>query len=281
MEIMSHVQQRAAAVECPLASLGHNTPTLDSQGYHHPLSTSPLDPQAYQMLRKSQESPILSIDTDKIRYTIDTNRNNRSVNTTLSSNDSQNYPSPRKASTPLDDTSTTFLSRRDLQRLRNQTYTPIDTITRQFPHPPPSQRGRSTYNLNETSLPPHELTDVERFFLGEKMASIFIDSAIRNGSTSSGGSGTNRSNNTLDDRINENGNKYIIHQDYNYYSIPNGQISAGYSSSPKLRRRTSSPDTSGSDRYFLDRMRGSPAFISRNAKLTNIKSTDDNCSNVR
>lgn len=51
---MSHTSRRA--IECPLASLGRNTPSLDTQTYHHPLSSSPLDPQVYQMSRKS---PIL------------------------------------------------------------------------------------------------------------------------------------------------------------------------------------------------------------------------------
>lgn len=51
---MSHTSRRG--IECPLASLGRNTPSLDTQNYHHPLSSSPLNPQNYQMSRKS---PIL------------------------------------------------------------------------------------------------------------------------------------------------------------------------------------------------------------------------------
>lgn len=52
--IMSHTSRRG--IECPLALLGRNTPSLDTQTYHHPLSSSPLNPQVYQMSRKS---PIL------------------------------------------------------------------------------------------------------------------------------------------------------------------------------------------------------------------------------
>ena len=37
------------------------------------------------------------------------------------------------------------------------------------------------------------------------------------------------------------------------------------SSSPNLLRRVSSPETSGSDRYLIDRIRGSPAYHSRNS----------------
>lgn len=51
---MSHTSMRG--IECPLAQLGRNTPSLDTQTYHHPLSSSPLNPQVYQMSRKS---PIL------------------------------------------------------------------------------------------------------------------------------------------------------------------------------------------------------------------------------
>ncbi|XP_063697095.1 F-box/LRR-repeat protein 7-like [Culicoides brevitarsis] len=268
---MSHVQQRA--IECPLASLGHNTPTLDAhQGYHHPLSTSPLDTQAYQMLRKSQESPILSIDSDKIRLkNTDTSRSSRSASSNANNSDSPPQIYPRNAaSTPKNDA---FLSHCDLQRLRNQTYTPIETILRgSYPHPPSmpvapnlQRRGQSTFNLDDDSI--HsigELTDVERFFLGEKMSSIFINS--RNGvygSTSSGDSGTNRSAKESNMKNSGDNSRYFHHQEqdpsYNYYSVPsNGQINEF--NSPAGRRRASSPDTSGSDRYFLDRLRGSPNF---------------------
>lgn len=277
---MSHVKQRA--IECPLASLGHNTPTLDTlQGYHHPLSTSPLDTQAYQMLRKPQESPILSLDTDKIRVkNTDTSRSNRS-NTTPTNKE---YPQPQQqrhvSSTPVKSEPSAFLSHCDLQRLRNQTYTPIETILRgSYPHPPMpaphlQRRGQSSLTLDDdVSLASiGELTDVERFFLGEKLSSIFINS--RNGvygSTSSGDSGTNRSTkersemkNTSDD------SRFFREQDnvdeYHYYSIPNGQINE-FNSPAGRRRGASSPDTSGSDKYFLDRLRGSPNFVARNQKL--------------
>ncbi|KAH8417412.1 hypothetical protein KR222_010894 [Zaprionus bogoriensis] len=58
---MSHKTstRRAADLECPLASLGRNSNAVRDQlaaaHYHHPhpLSSSPLDPQAYKMSRKS------------------------------------------------------------------------------------------------------------------------------------------------------------------------------------------------------------------------------------
>lgn len=280
---MSHVQQRAI-IECPLASLGHNTPTLDNhQGYHHPLSTSPLDPNAYQMLRKSQESPILSLDTDKIRHSDGSRaRTHASIAPNLNDSLPQLYLQHLNASSTPEqkESSSAFLSHCDLQRLRNQTYTPIETVLRgSYPHanmPPPHlhRRGQSTFNLDDDPSFHDGLTDVERFFLGEKMSSIFISNSMRNESTSSGDSGTNRSSGkgTKNSSAN-NSRNFSAEGDQDdrsiYYSIPNGQINEY--NSPAGRRRVSSPDTSGSDRYFLDRLRGSPNFIVRNTSLACIQ----------
>lgn len=55
---MSH--RRAPPIECPLASLGHTLPS--EHQYHHPLSSSPLNPNDYQM--PSRKSPILNIRAD-------------------------------------------------------------------------------------------------------------------------------------------------------------------------------------------------------------------------
>lgn len=57
---MAHTSRRGVpSGECPLASLGRNSPSMEAgKIFHHPLSSSPLDPQVYQMSRKS---PILDI----------------------------------------------------------------------------------------------------------------------------------------------------------------------------------------------------------------------------
>lgn len=63
---MSHKSRRAPPIECPLASLGHNAPSQSAhQQYHHPLSSSPLNPDVYQM---SRTSPILNIGSDGILF---------------------------------------------------------------------------------------------------------------------------------------------------------------------------------------------------------------------
>lgn len=55
---MSH--RRVPPIECPLASLGHNLPS--EHPYRHPLSSSPLNPNDYQL--SSRKSPILNIGAD-------------------------------------------------------------------------------------------------------------------------------------------------------------------------------------------------------------------------
>uniref|UniRef100_A0A1B0G6R9 F-box domain-containing protein n=1 Tax=Glossina morsitans morsitans TaxID=37546 RepID=A0A1B0G6R9_GLOMM len=81
---MSH--QTARRSECPLASLGRTgSAVIDSLNglhqstYHHPLSSSPLDPQVYQMSRKS---PDLSIDTDDVIYSANSSVLQHSTETT-------------------------------------------------------------------------------------------------------------------------------------------------------------------------------------------------------
>lgn len=57
---MSHRSRRAPPIECPLASLGHNhNRTADHHQYHHPLSSSPLNPNDYQM--SMRKSPLINI----------------------------------------------------------------------------------------------------------------------------------------------------------------------------------------------------------------------------
>lgn len=61
---MSHRSRCAPPIECPLASLGHNRNliTADHHQYHHPLSSSPLNPNDYQM--SMRKSPLINIDAN-------------------------------------------------------------------------------------------------------------------------------------------------------------------------------------------------------------------------
>lgn len=57
---MSRTSRRGAPpIECPLASLGRNSLPLDAtHTYHHPLSSSPLNPQVYQIA--ARKTPLLN-----------------------------------------------------------------------------------------------------------------------------------------------------------------------------------------------------------------------------
>lgn len=233
-----HVSE--AVVECPLASLGLHIPRTLDQSYHHPLSTSPLDPQAYQILRKSQESPIFSPNEFK-----------RSNNAT----DSNTFPPQRNVSTV--NGSSVILSRRDLQRIRNQTYTAFDTTDTSAP---PVALPR-TLVQNSTSD-----EDTQKYLMCHKISNL----ALRDDGTTSDDAVNNYDSHNFSYQNYQN---IIDPTDFNYYNVSTStQIN---NSSPKLRRRPSSPDTSGSDRYFLDRSKGSPAFTSRNAMTAIIKPSND------
>lgn len=57
---MSHKtgSRRTSDLECPLASLGRNSNAVRDHYHHpHPLSSSPLDPQAYKMMSRKSPNP--------------------------------------------------------------------------------------------------------------------------------------------------------------------------------------------------------------------------------
>ncbi|EDW97386.1 F-box/LRR-repeat protein 7 [Drosophila yakuba] len=61
---MSHKtsNRRSSDLECPLASLGRNSNAVRDHYHHpHPLSSSPLDPQAYKMMSRKSSNPGLEV----------------------------------------------------------------------------------------------------------------------------------------------------------------------------------------------------------------------------
>uniref|UniRef100_A0A182P5S2 F-box domain-containing protein n=1 Tax=Anopheles epiroticus TaxID=199890 RepID=A0A182P5S2_9DIPT len=351
---MAHQQRRVAPVECPLASLGRNTPSMDTRQYHHPLSSSPLDPQAYQM---SRSSPILTLDSDL--YPSD-------AGVLLSSgcgSSSKAEPGPpdgivsdsgggstggagsggggggggggsllsRSSSSSLDQSGSYLRQalplpplhppptvnghhghhRRDYRPVRPRTYTPIDALltnTYQQHHQrlSPVLRGPQPGYHHHPDEPPGGpvlggLSEADRYFLEEKMDALYIQGAIRrnaNATPSSltrnqSGSSSNTERYYLENenidaiynfcRRNVNGGpsgggSVAAHNAHNASSKASSQgpvecLDSG--GSPHLLRRASSPETSGSDRYLLDRIRGSPAFQSpRGTHLKAVGSAD-------
>ncbi|XP_017055819.1 F-box/LRR-repeat protein 7 [Drosophila ficusphila] len=61
---MSHKtsSRRSSDLECPLASLGRNSNAVRDHYHHpHPLSSSPLDPQAYKMMSRKSPNPGMDV----------------------------------------------------------------------------------------------------------------------------------------------------------------------------------------------------------------------------
>ncbi|XP_039448231.1 F-box/LRR-repeat protein 7-like [Culex pipiens pallens] len=289
---MSHPQRRGAPVECPLASLGRNTPSMDALQYHHPLSSSPLDPQAYQMSRKS---PILGIDPDI--YTAETSLVTvGSSNGCKSDKTIENGAILSRSSSSSIDQSASYLHqppppavnrRGDYRPLRPRTYTPIDTLlTNSYQHHQrlspvmmDIQRG-----YQPDGQPLASLSEADRYFLEEKMDSLYIQGAIRRNATTPSSLTRNQSSSS------NNTERYYLENEnidaiYNFCHSAAGvaalnshnssKASSSHndcldSSSPNLLRRASSPETSGSDRYLIDRIRGSPAAVAYHGRNTRL-----------
>ena len=306
---MSHTSRRGPPVECPLASLGRNTPTLDTQTYHHPLSSSPLDPQVYQM---SRNSPILN--TDVIIYSSSrnnnqsnnnqnnnnnnnqnnnnqNNNNNHQVNsssnsdrdqkTTISSvSDSQIYHLSRSSSSSMDQSSS-YAMRRDLEpRVYRppppREYTPamhIESLLSYHERLSPvsvERNNPNNYLLDDIKDNTTETSSVvvvnhnDRYYLEEKMDSLYYQGAIRNLPTM-----RQQKNSHM------NTERYYLEKEDmdNICHYPSSNRMDD--ESPNLLRRPSSPsETSGSDRYLIDGMRSSPAIMAK-GRRTQIQIHDN------
>ncbi|XP_055610071.1 F-box/LRR-repeat protein 7 [Uranotaenia lowii] len=292
---MSHQPRRGAPVECPLASLGRNTPSMDAIQYHHPLSSSPLDPQAYQMSRKT---PILGIESDI--YTAETslveNRPSTNGRNSVKSLENGNHTS-RNPPSSLDQSASflrtipppTVSRRGEYRPLRPRTYTPIDTLlTNTYQHhqqqrltPVIMDIQRNAVNYQPDGQPLTSLSEADRYFLEEKMDSLYIQGAIRRNANTPSSLTRNQSSSS------NNTERYFLENEnidaiYNFCHAAAGvttinshnssKASSSHndcldSSSPNLLRRASSPETSGSDRYLIDRIRGSPAYHGRSSRL--------------
>lgn len=238
---MSHSSRRGPPIECPLASLGRNTPSLDTQTYHHPLSSSPLNPQVYQMSRKS---PLLNIGSDDIIYSSSNQlkENNESQDVYTDSNNTSNVNQP-------------YASRNSHSQrpyipppLRN--YTPIESILAYHDRlSPVAERSAGAYHLDDLQEDNSRNNNVvivnhhDQYFLEDKMDSLYTMQHSAN---------TERY--YLEDNMDNLGS----------YSAPTHRIG---NSSPAFLRRASSPsETSGSDRYLINRgARKSPAILSNSS----------------
>lgn len=216
---MSHTSRRG--IECPLASLGRNTPSLDTQTYHHPLSSSPLNPQVYQMSRKS---PILNISSEDLLYS------SKQVQMQQQEYEMYHLPnSQRLLNTPQPNS----------RPITHRNHTQIDSLLSFHDRLSPVDE-RETHSYQRNSRDNHVVVvnhHKDEYFLEDKINALYI---------------------------NQNANHLNSNATERYY-LEHSMCSPNLdSNSPNYLRRASSPsETSGSDRFIIDRgPRASPAIIS-------------------
>lgn len=288
---MSHQTRRGPPVECPLASLGRNTTALDTQQqYHHPLSSSPLNLQVYQMSRKS---PDLSIDTDDIIYTSTTV--SQQIGGENHSHCGNNLPEmfhlSRSSSSSMDQAYDMRRNPQVNQSSRHRpvpprNYTPIESLlqfretrtpsayilpandTNDGSHEVPKGNSGNGNGVNvngRRSVPPNSSSISNgQYFLEKKMDQLYIQGAIRGLPL---GSEANHFQNE----------RYFLEDDLRNLCEFNG--SDRLHESHILHRPSSPSETSGSDRYLLDRTQGSPAAYT-NVNQQRDSSFSNHSSNV-
>lgn len=254
---MSH--RRAPPIECPLASLGHNLPS--EHQYRHPLSSSPLNPNDYQM--SSRKSPILNIGVDgliqfsTLHETDDSNKSTEDVShlgTAINLGDNNDYvnvyrnPMQCNFSTAEEsDNISTYQSkneskRDDSDRSSSPTVDILDIAHKRNDRLlMRSNRFKSAANGNSATL------DCEPYYLENKMRSLIVHEA-----------GTTEKNST-----------YPLAKNDRLYELQ-CEDSRMKSLSPRFFQRPSSPsETSESDRCLGERRsQGSPAKHQRNISRT-------------
>lgn len=263
---MSHIR-RGPPIECPLASLGRNTPSMDTtQQYHHPLSSSPLNPQVYQM---SRQSPLLSI-SNNIIYTSNRNNSNININSNATESTSNHKSSTsdcveyrqlynNKNNSNLAQSSPSSLSSSSNEYKQTaavpppiiRNYTPLESIIQYHDRLSPVDERSSqsnSYCLNQhNNITNDNLRNTnnnnsnnrDQYFLDDKLNSLYIhDAIIRHHPTN-------------------NSERYYLEENMdNMCSYPTS--SNGHDD--YLLRASSPSETSGSDRYFINRgARQSPA----------------------
>lgn len=248
---MSHKSRRAPPIECPLASLGHNghhTQNPHHQPYHHPLSTSPLNPDVYQM---SRTSPILNIgisdgllfkSRDDVVSTAMQSASNQSTPQSVAHHVYSNQSLLNRSATPAKTKNFGTNSSTTTYRSLPCNYNAEDSdnvscepgLTRRVAASVHGDGRSSAYRLSGREQYASRATSdngSEQYFLDDKMRKLYIP-----------GDGGYKSSRQYDS------GRYYLEENYD-------------DASPNYLHRTSSPsETSGSDRYLIGRVsRESPA----------------------
>lgn len=228
---MSRTSRRGPPIECPLASLGRNSLPLDTNGYHHPLSSSPLNPQVYQIA--ARKSPPLNTGSSDEMYSSASNHGQK--------DDSEH--------SPPDEFNVAYSSKSDMKRqsearhyrhLPPRNYTPTESMLSYSDH----HRGSSSsevapYNHLDDRLKDDRARSNDVTPLASHHDQYFLD----------------------DDKLDA---MYSIQHSSSTerYFLEDNMCSYAPTHTDNFMRRVSSPsETSGSDRYNR-RTRTSPAILS-------------------
>lgn len=246
---MSH--RRAPPIECPLASLGHTLPS--EHQYHHPLSSSPLNPNDYQM--SSRKSPILNIRADgliqfsALHETDDSTKSTEDVShlsTAINLNNNNDYVNIYRnplqcnlSTTGESDTASTYHhhhqqkngeSSEPNENLLNLAHKRNDRLLMRNNRSTKSAMSNYVYNATIDCGQP--------YYLENKMRSLFLHDA----------------------------NTYPFSKTERAYEIDYGENRTKFEKPPRFTQRASSPsETSESDRYLLERTSQESPAMSRNA----------------
>lgn len=242
---MSHRSRRAPPIECPLASLGHNLPS--EHQYHHPLSSSPLNPNDYQMsLRKS---PILNIGADGIiqfstmHETDDSTKSTEDVShlgTAINLSDNNDYVNVYRNAMQCNfsgaddsDNVSTYHSKNETNKRDGSERSSSPTVhILDIAH---KRNDRLLMRSNRfKAVGQHNNATIdcsEPYYLEQKMRSLFLQ----------------------DSNGNEKISTYPFAKNERFYDLSSNDIQMK-SLSPRFLQRPSSPsETSESDRYLIDR----------------------------
>lgn len=295
---MSHKSRRPPPIECPLASLGHNSPSSDHQpSYHHPLSSSPLNPTVYQ-----RTSPLLNINSDGIiQYTGGAHETDESNKSTDEASISDNQQRPQQ-SNDIDRTNGSSCNNSEYVNCSNGNYrlqmpcyaNAVDSYRVDGDGIAGAASSRSNGSLklrkrndaksrvnaidyaidgnssldecythgHKSSRPDSIIGHTEQYFLENKMRTFFIQESGRNNNGNHGSSGSGHVNGgTCSGGRGDYKSKKFPYVKGDRYYLENNLNNRIETMSPNYLRRPSSPsETSESDRYLIERTsRESPA----------------------
>lgn len=230
---MSHTSHRGVSSgECPLASLGRDSSSMETAKiFHHPLSSSPLDPQVYQM---SRQSPILDLKpTTNNRSTVSVTQQPQHISPikpltlpppppTLRSSGSSNHGPTTKLYHHMSQSSTSSVEQYGMRSQHPSSYNNHRSRSSTPNH------SKTSYRLSDhdrCSSNTDSQSESNQYYINNKINSYYLENAL----TSS--------------------ERYYLEDNINMCHYPNSNNKHIQKS---IRRASSPSETSESDRYMIE-----------------------------